>query len=98
MGNEFTFDLLVARYPDRELELRRACVRDTRVFVVCSDYEAASVAWSHWQEVAGENDYRVAEYARLLTELEAELLALLDETSRPSISPFVENVQRTRNT
>ena len=75
---------IVARFPEREFDIRRRCARDTRFNSICSDYEEAARALSHWQKIALEGDRKkradriVEEYANLLDELEAEILAHLN--------------------
>lgn len=69
------------RFPLREPELRRLSASDPRVGAICSDYEAAAAALRRWQAAGGDNDHRARDYARLLAELEAELLELLDRAS-----------------
>jgi hypothetical protein len=73
---------IVARFPQRELEIRRRCSHDAHFRSVCADYEEAAMALRYWQERAREgareSDQRVSEYASLLGELEAEILSQLD--------------------
>ena len=69
---------IVARFPQRELDIRRRCARDARFRAICADYEEAAAALRYWQRVGKEGDRRVAEYANFLGELEAEILAQLD--------------------
>jgi hypothetical protein len=72
---------IVARFPQRELDIRRRCSRDAHFRSVCVDYEEAAAALRHWQKVAKEGDRRVEEYRQFLGELEAEILA---ELGRPA--------------
>lgn len=69
---------IVARFPRRELEIRRRCTQDLTFQAICRDYEEAAAALCRWQSAAEERDQRVEEYASLLEELEAEILAHLD--------------------
>jgi hypothetical protein len=70
---------IVARFPQRELDIRRCCLRDPDFKSICEDYEEAAIALHHWQKVAKEEgDPRVEEYTDLLGELEAEILTKLD--------------------
>ena len=69
---------IVARFPQRELDIRRRYIRDAEFRSICEDYEEATDALHHWQEVTNEGDPRVEEYANFLGELEAEILTKLD--------------------
>lgn len=72
---------IVARFPQRELDIRRCWARDAWFRSVCADYEEAAVALRHWQKVAGEGNRKAEEYANFLGELEAEILAQLDRSA-----------------
>jgi len=72
------FRSIVARYPQRELEIRRLRARDAGFRAVCRDYEEAVSALRHWQTVAADVGARVEEYADFVAELEAEILDQLD--------------------
>lgn len=72
---------IVARFPQRELEIRRRCARDTRFRSVCVDYEEAAAALRHWQQVSGAEEEKVEEYRSFLGELEAEILAHLERAA-----------------
>lgn len=69
---------IVARFPEREFEIRQRCVRDPEFRSVCADYEEAAAALRHWRKAATEGDQRAEEYQSLLEELGAEILAQLD--------------------
>ena len=69
---------IVARFPQRELDIRRRCDRDAEFKSICEDYEEATFALNHWQKVAKEGDSKVEEYTNFLGELEAEILTKLD--------------------
>lgn len=71
---------IVARFPQRELDIRRRCARDPHFRAICADYEEATAALHYWQRVAKDGDRRVAEYAAFLGELEAEILDRLDRS------------------
>jgi hypothetical protein len=71
---------IVARFPQRELEIRRSCLRDAHFRGICSDYEEATGAFRRWKKIAGDRDRRVEEYAIFLCELEEEILAYLSRT------------------
>lgn len=75
---------ILARFPEREFDIRRRCARDTCFNSICADYEEAAGALSYWQKIALEGDQKkeadriVEDYANLLGELEAEILAHLN--------------------
>jgi hypothetical protein len=71
---------IVSRFPQREFEIRRRCVRDADFRSICENYEEGAVALRHWQKAAKQGDRRVEEYTDFLGELEAEILAQLDQT------------------
>jgi len=72
---------IVTRLPDRELEIRRLTTRDPQFRAICHDYQEAAAALDRWRQAAGAglqpDDLQVRDYERLLTELEAEILAEL---------------------
>ena len=68
---------LLSRFPDREFAIRRLHRTDAGFRSVCDDYEEAAAALSRWEGSAGADAPRVADYRRLCTELESELLDLL---------------------
>lgn len=72
-----SIDLLASRFPRQELPIRRLCVRDPEFRAVCDDYAEVRRALEHWQAAAQPVPARVAEYRRMLEELEAEALAML---------------------
>jgi hypothetical protein len=57
--------------------IRRRYVRDPEFRAVCDDYGEVQRALEHWQ-ATGSVPGRVAEYHRMLEELEAEALAFLN--------------------
>jgi hypothetical protein len=77
---------IVARLPQRELDIRRRCLRDAEFNSICEDYEEAARALSYWQKIALEGDRKkeadriVEEYANFLGELEAEIVAHLNRS------------------
>lgn len=74
---------ILARFPRRELEIRRRFVRDARFRSVCEDHEEATRALHHWQFAAEKGDpeaaRKLADYEQLVTELEQEALTYLNE-------------------
>lgn len=77
---------IVARFPEREFDIRRRCARDFQFRAICADYEEAAKALSYWQKLAQEGDRKkeagryVEEYRSILGELEAEILAHLNRS------------------
>ncbi|GIQ73947.1 hypothetical protein ACE103_06380 [Bradyrhizobium sp. ma5] len=73
---------IVARFPRRELDIRRCFNRDAQFRAVCADYDEAMKALRRWQQAARQNDPeagpRAADYERLVGELEEEVLAHLN--------------------
>jgi hypothetical protein len=69
---------IIARFPERELDIRRRCARDARFRSVCTDYEEAAAALRYWKKATREGDRKDEEYSNFLEELEAEILAQLD--------------------
>jgi hypothetical protein len=78
---------IVSRFPQRELDIRRRCVRDAHFRSICSDYEEATRALRHWQQVLEDGnreggrkakERKVEEYVNLLGELEDEILTHLN--------------------
>ena len=77
---------IVARFPQRELEIRRRCVCDPRFRSICVDHQEAATALRYWQKVADEGARKkesgrmVEEYVQFLGELESEILTQLEST------------------
>ncbi|MDE5460347.1 hypothetical protein [Bradyrhizobium sp. CSS354] len=73
---------IVARFPQRELEIRRRFMRDAQFRAVCADHEEAMRALRHWQHAARVGDpdgnRKAAEYEQIVAELEQEALAYLN--------------------
>jgi hypothetical protein len=70
---------LLARFPERELAIRRLFARDARFKEVCEDYEDASKALRHWEAAGSSGEAKAEDYRRIVAELEADVLAYLDE-------------------
>jgi len=68
---------VVARFPLRELEIRRRCARDPRFREICEDYGEAVAALRHWEGAGSAGATRAEDYRRILNELEAQILAIL---------------------
>jgi hypothetical protein len=73
-----SIDLLVSRLPRHELAVRRLYVRDPEFRAVCDDYGEVQRALEYWQASDQAVPGRVAEYRRMLKELEAEVLTFLN--------------------
>ena len=73
-----SLDRLLDRYPEHELAIRRLFRREPEFCAVCDDYDAVCRALEHWQTRDEPVPERIAEYRRMLVELEAEALAFLD--------------------
>lgn len=69
-------DLLVARWPHRELSIRRLFNRNVDFRTLSEDYEEALRAMRHWQAVGSEP--KAEEYSSLAVEIEAEIERMLD--------------------
>jgi hypothetical protein len=76
MGPVASSDLLVSRFPRHEFAIRWLCVRDPEFRAVCDDYGEVRHALEHW--LAADRPERIVEYRRMLEELEAEALAMLE--------------------
>ena len=72
---------IVARFPQREFEIRRRCMDDADFKSICANYVEAAAALRHWQKVAKEGDQRVKDYTDIVGELETEILGQLDRPS-----------------
>jgi hypothetical protein len=68
---------IVARFPDREMEIYRRAAGDAVFRLICMDYAQAVAARRFWEANAGPGDQRLRDYADLAAELEAEILARL---------------------
>lgn len=77
---------IVARFPQRELDIRRRWSHDAHFRSVCKDYEEAAAALRYWQKAARESDRKVEEYTQFLGELEVEILAQLDRPAQSARS------------
>ena len=69
---------IIARLPERELDIRRRCALDEQFRAICTDYEEAATALRYWKKVAWDGDRKVEEYSNFLDELEAEIVEQLD--------------------
>jgi len=69
----------VEKFPDHELAVRRLILRDRDFGAVCENHEACLAAARHWEEQGFSE--RAAEYRRLSSEIEEEILAYLSRSS-----------------
>lgn len=69
---------IIARFPEREFQIRRCVASDAQFRSVCADYEEAAAALRRWQEAGDGKEGMTEEYSRFLAELEREILAKLD--------------------
>jgi hypothetical protein len=67
----------IARWVEREAEIRLLCARDPTFLAILEDYEEAAGARAHWAAMAGPADQRTADLQEIVQELEQELLARL---------------------
>ncbi len=72
-----SLELLVRRFPGHALAIRRLYIQDPEFRVVCGDCSEVQRALEYWQTTDDAAPERVAEYRRMLEELEAEALAML---------------------
>jgi hypothetical protein len=75
MGGEI--ETLARRFPQHASNICRLRARDPDFRSICDDYDAARRALKHWEAAGQAAPERVAEYRQMLTELEAEALAIL---------------------
>jgi hypothetical protein len=75
MGGEI--ETLARRFPQHASKIRRLRAHDPDFRSICDDYDDARRALKHWQAAGQAAPERVAEYREILTELEAEALAIL---------------------
>ncbi len=78
---------ILARFPDRELEIWRRCASDAHFRSVCLDYEEATVALRRWRRAGEKNDRRIEEYTDFIAELETEILSFLDRAATSPSGP-----------
>ena len=68
----------VGRFPERELEIHRLCLRDPEFLTVCEDFADAHTALEHWRGMGASAAGRAEEYRALVEELAAVVLVALD--------------------
>jgi hypothetical protein len=71
-------ETLARRFPQHTSTIRRLAACDPSFRSICEDYGAAQHALKHWEAAGQAAPERVAEYRQILTELEAEALAILE--------------------
>lgn len=71
-------DPLIALYPNRASEIRKRAIRDPLFRSACQDYCDAHGALQKWRASGSTiSDERVAEFARIVKEIETEIADLL---------------------
>jgi hypothetical protein len=78
------------RFPDRELEIHRLCVRDQEFLSACEDLAEADAALEHWRSAEAKAAGRAEEYRALAEELAAVVLAALDRSCFENHAPAAE--------
>lgn len=68
-----SWSIIGARWPERVVRLRRRCAIDPEFRELVSDYQEARAALERWRGVDPASSARVADYERLVCELEAEI-------------------------
>ncbi|GMG85118.1 hypothetical protein LNKW23_43340 [Paralimibaculum aggregatum] len=67
------WSIIAKRWPDRNLEIRRRCAVDADYRSIVSDYVEARSALDRWRRSDPAGSGRVADYERLVRELDAEI-------------------------
>ena len=70
-------EALAHQFPQHAATIRRLRAHDASFRSICGDYGEARRALKHWEAAAPAAPERVAEYRQILSELEAEVLAIL---------------------
>jgi hypothetical protein len=68
---------LACRFPQHASTIRRLGARDPNFRSICENYGEAQRVLKHWEAAGQAAPERAAEYRQILTELEAEALAIL---------------------
>jgi hypothetical protein len=68
---------LVRRFPDHARSIRRLEAEDATFGAICEDYGLALRALEHWRAADPSGQRKAEDYRQLVTELEAEALAIL---------------------
>lgn len=73
---------MIARFPQRELDIRRCFMRDAQFRSICSDHDETTRALRHWHKAMEQGDAegsrKANEYNSFLHELEEEILEHLN--------------------
>ena len=75
-------EALARRFPQYASTIRRLQTGDPDFRAICDDYGEAQRALKHWEAAGQAAPERIAEYREILTELEAEALAILEAFAR----------------
>ncbi|MCB1312704.1 MAG: hypothetical protein KDK29_12875 [Sedimentitalea sp.] len=70
-----TWSLIAERWPEHLLKVRRRCAIDPGFREVVADYHEARCALTRWRGIDLTMSERVADYERLVRELESEIEA-----------------------
>lgn len=68
-----SWSIFAKRWPDHMLELQERCALNPDFSQILSDYEEAWTALDRWRGVDPAGSNRIADYERLVCELEAEI-------------------------
>jgi hypothetical protein len=74
---DHAIETLARRFPEHAATLRRLGARDPTLRAIGKDHALTLRALGHWQAADPAMPERVAEYRRMLEELETEALAML---------------------
>ena len=67
--------------PRQEFKIRKLCTQDPRFHAICVDYEEAAAALRRWQNVGIKGEKMAQDFARLVGELESEILNLINSAN-----------------
>ena len=73
---------LAHRFPDHARSIRRLEAEDVTFRTICEDYGLALRALEHWRAADQSAHQKAEEYRRLVQELEAEALTILERFER----------------
>lgn len=70
---------VVERFPERELAVHRRLARDPAFGEICEDYGNVRDSLRHWEAKGPSGGRQAEDYRRILGDLEAEILRILDD-------------------